>query len=88
LVAVRMLFGGEEEPVACPSVGSLENALCKLDNGERAEGSLDPPRAHGRSCAKDSTVAVDEHDIDRELHEESVDAVTRREDQRAIGRQA
>jgi hypothetical protein len=83
-----MLFGGEEKSVACSSVGSLQDALRKLDNREPSECRLNSPRSQGRSRAKDGPLSIDERDVDRELHEERVDAVTRREDERSVRREA
>ena len=83
-----MLFGGEQESIASPSVRSREHPGRELNDGEGTERSLNPPGAYGVSGAKNATVAIDERDVDRELHEEGVNAVTRREDERAVRREA
>ena len=88
LFAARMLFVGEEKSVACPSVGSLQYAGGELDDGEGAPGALNPPRPDRVSGAKDVTVAVNERDVDRELHEERVDAVAGRKNEGGVWRQA
>ena len=70
--------------IAGAGVGALERARRELDDGERAKCRLNPPRPERLPRAPDVAVAVDENDVDRELHEERVDAAARREDQRRV----
>jgi len=82
----QILFGCEVEPIAGAGVGAHERTRCELDNGERARCSLNPPGPERLPRPADAAVAVDKNHVDRESHEERVDAVTRRQNQgRVVG---
>lgn len=84
----RVLFSRQIETIADPSLRAIERASRELDNRRGTERSLNPPGPDRASRAKDVTVAVDERDIDRELHEAGVDAAARRQDQGRVFGQA
>jgi hypothetical protein len=72
--------------IRCNEAGSL---LCShLDRGERSGRCGYPPRRYGPSYLQHSPILRHEHDVYRELHEECVDRIARRDDERRARRQA
>lgn len=65
----------------------LGRARGEFDDGEGAEGEGRAPGFDRARDFHDAPVTRDEHDVDRELHEERVNAVGRRDDERRAGRE-
>jgi hypothetical protein len=80
----RVLFGRQVQAIASSSVGTVETARRELDHGKRAQGDLYAPRTQRLSDAKHSALAIDEGNVDRELHEECVNTATGRENQGVV----
>src|ERR1700674_3043464 len=57
--------GGEIQPVANLDLAGIEVAGWKLDDGPGAQRHRDPPRRHARRNANGTTIAIDEHEVDR-----------------------
>ena len=53
----------------------------ELDHGKRARRDLNAPRLHRRSLTDDRAASIDKGDVDRELHEKSMNAVAGCEDE-------
>ena len=85
--AERALRLHDREVIAFPRFRSFERACSELDNGECAQRESNAPRTYGAADAHDASVARHEGDVDREAHEEGVDAVAGRDDERGLGRQ-
>ena len=80
----RVSIGGYEQPIAGSRVGTVEAARCELDDGKGAEGDLQAPGPELPSCSKNDAFAINERDINRELHEKRVDTAARRQNQGVV----
>jgi hypothetical protein len=60
----------------------------ELDDRETSQGANDSPRRNAAAGLHDRAIAGHEQDVDWKPHEEGVDHVRRRDDQRVAGSQA
>ena len=77
----------ERNGIAVARLRVFERACSELDNGECVQRESNAPRRYGAADAHDASVARHEGDVDREAHEEGVDAVAGRDDERRAARQ-
>jgi hypothetical protein len=81
---VWVLFAREKQTIACFGIRVRERASGELDYRKRTKSDLEPPRSNGGPQPNDGAASIDERDVNRELHEERVNAAARREDQRRV----
>jgi len=77
----------ERERIAVARFRSLERVGRELDNGKRAQRESQAPGRDGAADAHDLAIPRDEDDVDRKAHEEGMDAVAGRDDERGVDRQ-
>lgn len=81
---VWVLFAREKQAIACVGIRPREYASRELDYRKCTKRDLNPPRSNSGSQPNDRAAAIDERDVNRELHEERVNAAAGREDQRRV----
>ena len=79
-----VLFGCEKQAIACLGISPRECAGRELDHCKCTNRDLNPPRSNGGPEPNDRTASINERDINREPHEERMNAAARREDQRRV----
>ena len=97
-VRVRILVGArnwspdwvlsdrEEQPIAELSIRPGECARCQFDHGESPNRYLNAPGTERSAEPENPPASVDEGDVNREPHEECVNATARRQDERRVFR--
>ena len=81
---VWVLFAREKQAIARLGVRPRECAGSELDYRESTKSDLNARRSNSGPQPNDRTASIDERDINRELHEERMNAAARREDQRRV----
>jgi hypothetical protein len=85
--ANKTLRGHDRQRIADACARPLERVRRELDHRERTQPPGDSPGGHSRPDFQHLTGTRDEHQVDRELHEEGVHDVRWREDERVLVRE-